>query len=72
MFDNGVKTYVKARADIYVWFPDGKVAFQYCRFYHPSQRYCGLDKNIVPAYPQSFVGVGCPLYIAEEATDETT
>ena len=70
MFDTGVKKYVKAMANIEIWFPDGKVACRYCRCYHQTQRYCCLDRNVIPAYPENFVGDGCPLYIAEEATDE--
>lgn len=69
-FDNGVRRYITGYAIIEVHFPvddrgNADVSCKQCPYYSRYGRKCGLNEKII-AYPESFVGVDCPLEIKEE------
>lgn len=64
--ESGVVRYVHCVAQVDVKFPvDSRgneyVCCEQCPYYHNMSRCCGLDNNVVPAFPTKFVGHGCPL-----------
>lgn len=69
-FDNGVASFIKARAIVEVNFPvdfkgRAEVACKHCNFYIRATQRCGLTQTIVN-YPDTYIGVDCPLVPIEE------
>lgn len=65
-FEDGVKYFTKAYAIVEINFPEKEICCRNCSMYSVSANRCGIDRNIVPAYPNKFVGTNCPLVIKEE------
>ena len=61
-----VSFYTKGIAEIVVNFPENDIACKYCPFYSFTTKHCGIDRNIVPPYPDRSVDRLCPLEIIEE------
>ena len=73
-FDSGVARYIKARAQVEVFFPvdfkgNEEIACKHCPFYVRATQRCGLNQEVVN-YPEYFVGYECPLVPIEEGETE--
>lgn len=69
-YDSGVKAYVRAVAEVEVFFPIDfrdrrEVACKHCPYLSSNERMCQLNKQPV-AYPMQFIGQNCPLIFDEE------
>ena len=66
-FDSGVASYVHATATIDIHFPvDGRgvahITCEQCYYFRQNYRTCGLNGKVC-AFPNRYVGAGCPLKI---------
>lgn len=64
-FENGVSSYIHARAVVDVYFPvdsrgNAEINCRNCFFYWASSRLCRLNLEPV-AFPDKYVGGSCPL-----------
>lgn len=71
-FESGVSNYVKATAQVAVYFPvdwrgNVSICCDQCKFYRPTYRKCGLNDEVCE-YPNKYVGSRCPL--EQERIDE--
>lgn len=68
-FDNGVSFYAKGKCDITVFFPNGEIKCQYCRFCRSESDlkrwWCRLTDEMI-FFPFQGVGAKCPIEINEE------
>lgn len=69
-FENGVSSYIHARAVVDVYFPvdsrgNAEINCRNCFYYRDSSRRCGLNLEPV-AYPERYVGGSCPLLNEED------
>ena len=73
--DSGVTAYVHAQALVDVYFPvdsrgNEDISCRQCYFYRgDSSNRCGLNHEVC-AYPNKYVGDGCPLYRVDDDTGE--
>ena len=58
--------YTKGKCEITVNFPENNVACKYCQYYSYATHHCGVDKNIVPPYPEKAIDDNCPLIFESE------
>lgn len=73
-FSTGISAYVHAQAVVDVYFPvDAKgnsdISCSQCYYFRESSKRCGLNWEIC-AYPNKYVGDGCPLQRIDEDTGE--
>lgn len=69
-FESGVSRYIRGTATINVFFPvDRKgvpdCSCRQCPYHRQQSRTCALNGQIT-AYPEHYVGQGCPLHIELE------
>ena len=64
-FESGIKSYVKARTTVTVFFPvdwkdNAEIACKHCQFYIKATQRCALNQAMVN-FPYRYVGSECPL-----------
>ena len=69
-FPSGVSGYTKGRAEIVVNFPQNSrgiadISCYQCPYFAKYDKTCKLNGSLVN-YPESYVGVNCPLELVEE------
>ena len=70
-FDSGVASYIHGVATIHVYFPvDSKgnadISCSQCEYFREASKRCGITGSVT-AYPNKYVGAGCPF---EEVKEE--
>ncbi len=73
-FESGVSSYIHAQAIVDVYFPvDAKgnadVCCRQCYYFQESANRCRLNWQVC-AYPNKYVGDGCPLIRLDDETGE--
>lgn len=73
-FETGVVSYIHAQAVVDVFFPvdhkgNADICCAQCYFFRESSKRCGLNWEVC-AYPNKYVGDGCPLHQVNDDTGE--
>lgn len=73
-FDDGVKSFVRTTARVFINFPidwrdNAEIACKHCKFFTVTTRKCVLTGEVVP-FPEKYVGHDCPLEIIEDGEAE--
>lgn len=74
MFDSGISRYIKAQTTVTVYFPVDSKGVAYincsqCEYYRMNAHRCGLTGK-VSAFPEKFVGGGCPLEVTGDEEND--
>ncbi len=63
---NSIDYYTQGHCLVTVNFPEDNIACKFCQFYSQATKHCGLDRNLVPPYPDRDVDRLCPLSFEED------